>query len=92
MLVERIRSFHAGSDATYGMPRVRAEVIDQGVKIRGKRVARLMCKRHRGVSRRHGFVVTNATRQATTAGTRSGQARVHLVHCQCSGQTGGWRP
>lgn len=59
VLVERIRAIHAESDATYGMPRVRAELIDQGVKINGKRVARLM-RAHaiRGVSRRRGFVVT----------------------------------
>jgi putative transposase len=59
VLVERIRTIHADSDATYGMPRVRAELIDQGANISGKRVARLMrsngiC----GVSRRRGFVVT----------------------------------
>ena len=41
VLVERIRAIHAESDATYGMPRVRAELIDQGVKVNGKRVARL---------------------------------------------------
>ena len=59
VLVERIRSIHADSDATYGMPRVRAELIDQGVKISGKRVARLMRSNGiRGVSRRRGFVVT----------------------------------
>lgn len=59
VLVERIRAIHAESDATYGMPRVRAELIDQGVKISGKRVARLMrANAIRGVSRRRGFVVT----------------------------------
>lgn len=59
VLVQRIRTIHADSDATYGMPRVRAELIDQGVKISGKRVARLMRSNGiRGVSRRRGFVVT----------------------------------
>ena len=59
VLVERIRAIHAESDGTYGRPRVRAELIDQGVHISGKRVARLM-RRHaiRGVSRRRGFIVT----------------------------------
>ena len=59
VLVERIRSIHVESDGTYGMPRVRAELNDQGLRISGKRVARLM-RRHaiRGVSRRRGFVVT----------------------------------
>jgi putative transposase len=59
VMVERIRAIHAESDATYGMPRVRAELIDQGVTISGKRVARLMrANAIRGVSRRRGFVVT----------------------------------
>jgi putative transposase len=59
VLVERIRTIHAESDATYGMPRVRAELIDRGVKISAKRVARLMrLNAIRGVSRRRGFVVT----------------------------------
>ncbi len=34
VLVERIRTIHTDSDATYGMPRVRAELVDQGVKIK----------------------------------------------------------
>ena len=42
VLVERIRAVHAQSDATYGMPRVRAELIDQGVALSRQRVARLM--------------------------------------------------
>jgi putative transposase len=59
VMVERIRAIHAESDATYGMPRVRAELRDQGVKISAKRVARLMrCHAIRGVSRRRGFTVT----------------------------------
>ena len=59
VLVERLRTLHAESGATYGRPRVRAELIDRGVKVNGKRVARLM-RAHaiRGVSRRRGFVVT----------------------------------
>jgi putative transposase len=59
VLLERIRTIHADSDATYGMPRVRAELVEQGLKISGKRVARLMRSNAiRGVSRRRGFVVT----------------------------------
>src|SRR5262249_6567730 len=59
VLVERIRVIHAGSDATYGMPRVRAELIDQGMRVSGKRVARLMrVNAIRGVSRRRRFIVT----------------------------------
>lgn len=41
-LTERIRRIHAASDATYGMPRVRAELLDEGVRVSRKRVARLM--------------------------------------------------
>ena len=59
VLTERIRTVHAQSDATYGMPRVRAELIDQGVALSRQRVARLMRAAHiRGVSRRRAFVVT----------------------------------
>ena len=59
VMVERIRAIHAASDATYGMPRVRAKLIDQGARVSRKRVARLM-RLHglRGMSRRRGFVVT----------------------------------
>jgi putative transposase len=59
VLLELIRAIHAESDGTYGMPRVRAELIDQGQRVAGKRVARLM-RAHaiRGVSRRRGYVVT----------------------------------
>jgi putative transposase len=64
VLVERIRRVHADSLQTYGMPRVRAELIDQGVAISRKRVARLM-RVHgiRGISRRRGFVVTTRREQ-----------------------------
>lgn len=59
VMTERIRGFHAASEATYGMPRIRADLIEAGVTISRKRVARLMRKAHlRGVSRRRGYVVT----------------------------------
>jgi len=59
VLTERIRTVHAHSDGTYGMPRVRAELIEQGVRVSRKRIARLMrCAALRGVSRRRGFVIT----------------------------------
>jgi putative transposase len=45
VLSERIRAIHAESDATYGMPKVRAELMAQGETISRKRVAKLM--RHR---------------------------------------------
>lgn len=59
VLTERIRLVHAQSHATYGQPRIKAELADQGVAIGGKRIARLMRAANlRGVSRRRGFVVT----------------------------------
>jgi putative transposase len=59
VLTERIRTIHEHSDATYGMPRVRAELRDEGCAVSRKRVARLMRQAGlRGVSRRRGFVVT----------------------------------
>lgn len=59
VLTERIRGIHAASDATYGMLRVRAELVEQGSSVSRKRVARLMrAAGIRGVSRRRGFVVT----------------------------------
>jgi putative transposase len=59
VLVERIRQVHTDSHHTYGMPRVRAELIDQGLAVSRKRVARLMRNNAiRGISRRRGFVVT----------------------------------
>lgn len=59
VLTERIRAVHTESDATYGMPRVRAELIDQGMRVSRQRVARLMRLAHiRGVSRRRAWVVT----------------------------------
>ena len=46
------------SDATYGMPRIRAELADQGVVASRKRIASVMRHAHiRGVSRRRGYVV-----------------------------------
>ncbi len=58
-LSRRIRTIHAGSRATYGAPRIHAELAAEGVRVGRKRVARLM---HRsgiaGVSRRRSPPVT----------------------------------
>jgi putative transposase len=57
VLTEQIRQIHTESDATYGMPRVRAELIDRGERVSRKRIARSMrCAHLRGVSWRRGFV------------------------------------
>ena len=59
VLRERIREIHSQSVATYGMPRIRAELAEQGTCVGGKRIARLMRRAGlRGVSRRRGYVVT----------------------------------
>jgi putative transposase len=58
-LLEAIRQVHAMSDATYGVPRVKAQLAHQGCKASFNRIARQMQKANlRGVSRRRGFVVT----------------------------------
>ena len=59
VMTERIQAIHQRSDASYGMPRIHAELRDMGEIISKKRVARLMrLARIQGVSRRRGFVVT----------------------------------
>ena len=58
-LLAQIEAAHTKSDATYGMPRIRAELADQGVGASRKRIATVMRRAHiRGVSRRRGYVVT----------------------------------
>ena len=55
----QIEAAHAKSYATYGMPRIRAELADQGVVASRKRIANVMrLGSIRGVSRRRGYVVT----------------------------------
>ena len=59
MLTGRIRGVHSESDATNGMPRVRAELIDRGMKVSRQRVARLMRLAHiRDVSWHRAWVMT----------------------------------
>ena len=58
-LLEQIKAAHRMSDATYGIPRIRAELLDAGVHASRKRIARLMRQANlRGVSRRRGYTVT----------------------------------
>lgn len=59
MLTAQIRAAFVASDATYGMPRIRAKLQDAGVNASRKRIARLIRQEHmRGVSRRRSFCVT----------------------------------
>jgi len=58
-LLAQIREAFVASDETYGMPRIRAELMDVGVVASRKRIAALMRRAHlRGVSRRRNFCVT----------------------------------
>ena len=59
VLLQQIRAAHAASDATYGVPRIQAELADQGIKVGHNRIAAVM-RAHglRGVSRRRGWCVT----------------------------------
>ena len=58
-LLAQIEAAHAKSDATYGMPRIRAELADQGVVASRKRIANVMrLASIRGISRRRAYVVT----------------------------------
>lgn len=41
-LIEKICTAHAGSKGTYGVPRIHAELAEQGICVGRKRVARLM--------------------------------------------------
>lgn len=54
-LTERIETFHARSRGTYGAPRIKADLKEEGTAIGQKRVARLMREAGlRGVTRRRG--------------------------------------
>ncbi len=53
VLAERVRAIHERSGGTYGAPRIRAELADEGFPVSRKRVARLMQEcALAGVSRR----------------------------------------
>jgi putative transposase len=67
-MLRRIRTIHAASRETYGRPRIFAELKDDGVRIGGKRVARLMRSAGIvGVSRRKKIFTTVRDRDARPA-------------------------
>lgn len=67
-LQAKIESIHEGSRGTYGVPRVYAELIDEGVRVGRKRVARLMRKSGlQGASRRKKLFTTKRDQDARPA-------------------------
>jgi putative transposase len=67
-LLGHIKAAHTMSDATYGMPRIRAELVDAGVHASRKRIARLMCQADiQGVSRRRYVVTTTRDKRQRPA-------------------------
>ena len=67
-LLTRIAQIHQRSRATYGKPRVHAELAEQGIRVGGKRVARLMRSAGlHGVSRRKRVCTTVRDRDARAA-------------------------
>jgi putative transposase len=67
-LLEQIQAIHAQSRHTYGVPRVHAELIDEGVAVGRKRVARLMRGAGLvGASRRKGCWTTRRDQDARPA-------------------------
>ena len=58
-MLQRIQEAHLGSDETYGMPRMRAELADMGVVASRRRITHLMRDNQlHGVSRRRSWCVT----------------------------------
>lgn len=59
VLTERFRRIHAESPETYGRPRIRAGLAEQGARTGGHRIARLMGHAGlHGISKRRAFAVT----------------------------------
>src|SRR5260370_6644824 len=70
-LLSRIRAIYTRSRGTYGMPRIHAEVAEQGIHVGRKRVARLMrIAGLRGVSRRRWISTTQRQPDARPAPDR----------------------
>jgi putative transposase len=64
----KIRAIHDRSRGTYGRPRVHAELADEGERVGGKRVARLMREEGLcGASRRRFVITTKRRRDARPA-------------------------
>ena len=83
LMMERITAIHRRSRGTYGAPRIHAELVDVGIHVGKKRVARLMKQASlRGVSRRKWITTTV---RAPDAQQYSGyHARAHHDSDGCS--------
>ncbi len=80
VMTERIRQIHKDSYESYGMPRVRAELIEQGVCISRQRVARLMRQAGiQGISKRRGFIVTTRRDKRQTPASDLVKRRFHAT-------------
>jgi putative transposase len=67
-LSARVAELHHRSRATYGAPRIHAELAEQGIRVGCKRVARLMrAAELKGVSRRNWIITTVRDRAARPA-------------------------
>jgi len=78
VMTERIRQIHKDSYDSYGMPRVREELQEQGEVISRKRIARLMrVASIRGISRRRAFTVTTRRDQRQRPAPDLVQRRFH---------------
>jgi putative transposase len=67
-LGDRIEAIFRQSRSTYGRPRIHADLVDEGISISGKRIARLMKERGiKGASRRKGIITTIRDRDARPA-------------------------
>lgn len=65
-LGDRIEAIHRRSRNTYGRPRVKAELLEEGISISNDRLARLMNERRLvGASRRKGIRTTVRSRRST---------------------------
>ncbi len=67
-LKAHIKVFHTRSDSTYGAPRIWKDLMDMGIRVSKKRVARLMCEIGIcGVSRRKSTQTTVKAQKANKA-------------------------
>lgn len=68
LLGDRLEVLHRQSRSTYGRPRLRQDLLDEGFRVSDKRIARIMRERKiHGATRRKGFKTTVRNRDARPA-------------------------